>query len=515
MSNGKDFGTQVTDGFEDVENSKKTIVAQSGSILAESTAPGHSLDRYINFSSIFNFGFIILASWESFAVTFQFALFNGGPASMFYGSILAMFGVCAVGCSLAELASIDPTVGAQYRWTANLAPSAKRFWGLIQGWITVSAWTIACAGPPSLISNIITSLAIFNNEGYAPKRWHTSLIMIATMIIPFIFNLWFRKLLNTFELIGGILHIVLFFVMIILLPTTGTRNSSEFVFKTLTWDQSGWNNQGVCWGLGLLTITFSVSGFDSILHMSDEVKKVHTRVPKSIIMACVFNSVMLFIFVIVLLFFMGPLEPLLTSSLPLLQVIYGATGSKTATNVIVAVIIIIVFLALFNMFASVSRLVWVFARDKGLPFHETFSHLHPTLNLPLNALLLIGGVVTLLSLIYIASATAFNALIALQSMGLYCSYLFPIFFMLLRRLRGPPPPYGPFNLGRWGIPTNVTALCYIIFVVIWMPFPQLLPVTKDNMNYAGPIFGAVVLLALLDWTFSGRKRFEMPIKRYE
>jgi len=53
-----------------------------------------------------NFGVIILASWESFAVTFQFALANGGPSSMFYGCILAGFGVCAVGGSLAELASM-------------------------------------------------------------------------------------------------------------------------------------------------------------------------------------------------------------------------------------------------------------------------------------------------------------------------------------------------------------------------------------------------------------------------
>jgi choline transport protein len=84
-------------------------------------------------------------------VTFQFALTNGGPASIFYGSLLAGAGACAVGFSLAELASMyvlhsywvtlarvfdnnrDPTVGAQYRWSANLAPAAPRFWGLLQG----------------------------------------------------------------------------------------------------------------------------------------------------------------------------------------------------------------------------------------------------------------------------------------------------------------------------------------------------------------------------------------------
>jgi amino acid transporter len=28
----------------------------------------------------------------------------------------------------------------------------------------------------------------------------------------------------------------------------------------------------------------------------------------------------------------------------------------------------------FNVIASVSRLVWAFARDKGLPFHEYFTY---------------------------------------------------------------------------------------------------------------------------------------------
>lgn len=48
-----------------------------------------------------------------------------------------------------------------------------------------------------------------------------------------------------------------------------------------------------------------------------------------------------------------------------------------------------------------------------------------------------------------------------------------------------------------------------------MPFPQILPVTGDNMNYAGIIFGAVVVGALIDWFISGRKRFDMPLLKYD
>lgn len=136
------------------------------------------------------------------------------------------------------------------------------------GWITTAAWCFTCGGPPSILANLITSLAIFNNESYEPQRWHTSLIMIATMILPFIFNLYFRKLLDFFEMTGGVLHIVLFIVFIVVLIVFGPRNNSDFVFKTLVSDVSGWNNPGVSWGLGLLTVTFSVTGFDSVLHMS-------------------------------------------------------------------------------------------------------------------------------------------------------------------------------------------------------------------------------------------------------
>lgn len=138
----------------------------------------------------------------------------------------------------------------------------------ISGWITVSAWCFACAGPTSSLATMITSLAMFNVESYVPERWHTSLVMIATMVVPLFFNLWFRKVINILEHFAGILHICLFIVYIAVLASLGPKSNPDFVFKTLTHDVSGWTNPGVAWCLGLLSATFSVSGVDSILHMS-------------------------------------------------------------------------------------------------------------------------------------------------------------------------------------------------------------------------------------------------------
>ncbi len=31
------------------------------------------------------------------------------------------------------------------------------------------------------------------------------------------------------------------------------------------------------------------------------------------------------------------------------------------------------------------------------------------------------------------------------------------------------------------------------------------------MNYGGPVMGAVIIFALLDWVIGGRKRFQVPV----
>ena len=82
---------------------------------------------------------------------------------------------------------------------------------------------------------------------------------------------------------------------------------------------------------------------------------------------------------------------------------------------------------------------------------------------------------------------------------------------MLRKIRGQHVNYGAFKLGRYGIAINLVALAYLIFIVTWIPFPTMLPVTGSNMNYAGPLLGTVIVGALVDWTFSGRKRFKVPV----
>ena len=59
--------------------------------------------------------------------------------------------------SIGELASINPVVGAQYRWTALYAPKVLRpeFWGLMQG--TLATIILYLFSPVNFCANELNS----------------------------------------------------------------------------------------------------------------------------------------------------------------------------------------------------------------------------------------------------------------------------------------------------------------------------------------------------------------------
>lgn len=138
--------------------------------------------------------------------------------------------------------------------------------------------------------------------------------------------------------------------------------------------------------------------------------------------------------------------------------------------------------------------------------------MHPTLRIPLNALGLVSVVIVLLQLLNIGSSTALFAILGLSTIGLYLSYVLPVLFIIIAKLRREVITYGPFKLGRLGLPVNIFAVCYGIFILVWLPFPPFLPVTGENMNYAGPIMAAVLIAAVVDWLITGKTRFKVPIE---
>jgi amino acid transporter len=51
-----------------------------------------------------------------------------------------------------------------------------------------------------------------------------------------------------------------------------------------------------------------------------------------------------------------------------------------------------------------------FARDRGYPFPDTFSKVHPTLRIPVNAVLVTSAICIVINIIPVGSTVAFYAL---------------------------------------------------------------------------------------------------------
>ncbi|KAK4210221.1 hypothetical protein QBC37DRAFT_377270 [Rhypophila decipiens] len=100
----------------------------------------------------------------------------------------------------------DPTVGAQYQWSARFASRYPEFWGFMKGWVTVFSWIVDVGVGLAVLFNMISSLIIFNDESYEPTGWNTTLYMLAFVAGPLMYDLFTRKTLNILGNISGVCH---------------------------------------------------------------------------------------------------------------------------------------------------------------------------------------------------------------------------------------------------------------------------------------------------------------------
>ncbi|KAK2788386.1 hypothetical protein FQN52_006710 [Onygenales sp. PD_12] len=487
----------------------------------------NQLRRLFSFSQLLAFALTFMSSWEVVAMNTGATFYNGGPRALSWGIIAVTIGSLTQAMSMAELASIQPIAGAQYHWTALLAPEKQRkFITWMQGWVTWFAWVTALAGSTSGEAAVLQGLISTNYPDYVPERWHLTLIMYALLITVGLVNMYAFWLIPWLELASGVMHVVLWIIFVVVLVTLGPRHKADFVFFE-GGAQSGWTSSFVAFNLGMLVPAWGFIGFDGVVHMSEEVRKAKQAVPRTMIYTIIINGVLAYGIGLVMLFTMGEPEGVLDSVYPIIPICINATGSQKAATAMVSGLIIITYCVIAASVASVSRITWAWARDGALP--SALSHIHPRHKVPIRALWLPIVIVMLLALLNIGStaATAFSAFTALSSFGLYSSYIIAIGVTLHARVTGifgdgpnATVRYGGWRLWKgWGTPINIFALVWTAYLTVFLAFPTTLPVTGTNMNYALPIYAGVVIAALVWWFVWGKARWPglnmVPVNRVE
>lgn len=108
--------------------------------------------------------------------------------------------------------------------------------------------------------------------------------------------------------------------------------------------------------------------------MSEEVQNAAKNVPRSMILSTVINGVLAFGILLATLFCMGNIEEALETApngFPFMVIFASGVGSKAGATAMTSIVILLQLCSATAGMAAASRMMWSFARDRGLPGHST------------------------------------------------------------------------------------------------------------------------------------------------
>ena len=198
---------------------------------------------------------------------------------------------------------------------------------------------------------------------------------IAVVTLCVLLNSFMARKLPLIEGCLAVLHFAGLFVVIIVLWTLAPRNNAHDAFLQLT-NNGGWSSDGLSMLVGLYPLTLCLLGFDSAVHMSEEIEGAARALPRSIMYSTYFNSALGLIMVITIIFTWGDMEEIAATptGYPFIQVFYNVTNSYAGTTVLALLIILPLMGSVTACIATASRQIWAFARDNGVPFSSYIRH---------------------------------------------------------------------------------------------------------------------------------------------
>ncbi|KAF9529007.1 amino acid/polyamine transporter I [Crepidotus variabilis] len=452
----------------------------------------------------------VIASVSS---TLSFGLVNGGHVGMVFGWLVPCFFVMFIALSMAELASSMPTSAGLYYFAAKLAPerySPLASW--ITGWANVTGQvTLVCGIDYTCAQMITTAITVGTDGRTIISAGGTYGILLALLICHGLLCSSGTKVLARLNLIYAPLTIgtTMAAIVSLLVLSKGNRATTKEAFTSFE-NNSGWSNNVWTFFLSFTAAMWTLTGYDSACHVSEETANAQKAAPAAIILSVMLTASLGWLTLIAVSFATPSVSDVLSSDLPLPmgQVFLNNLG-KSGMLAIWGAIIVVQFVTAAAQTVDASRVVFAFARDNALPGSFIWKRINTHTQTPVNAVWFTVGAAAICGLLGF-SETALISLAGSSVIGLYISYAVPIFLRVTSGRSKLIP--GPFGLGRLAVPIGTIAVAWVIFIVIVLLFPPGQHINDEDMNYAVVIIMAVFLFATLSWVTSARKWFIGPVR---
>ncbi|MCJ1479323.1 hypothetical protein MMC13_008008 [Lambiella insularis] len=474
-----------------------------------------SMKRNFSVFSVLGIGFSLTNSWWGISAALVTGINSGGPVLIIYGLILICLISICVGVSLSELASAFPNAGGQYFWANELAPRRyANFASYLTGWFAWAGSIFTSASVALGTASAAVGCYQLAHPDFVILPWHVFVAYECVNVFCFIFNCYGR-ILPSVASTALYTSLISFFVTLIVVPARApTHQEAAFVFANFV-NNTGWASNGIAFIVGLINTNYAFACLDCATHMAEEVHRPEKMIPIAIMGTVAIGFVTSWFYSISMFFSMQSLEDLFSTStgVPILQLYFQALGNTGGAIFLETMIIATGVGCLIASHTWQSRLCWSFARDRGVPFAKFLSHVHPTLDVPIQAHLVSCIIVAILGCLYLGSYTAFNSMVTGCIVLLYVSYAIPVICLLIRGRDN--IVHGPFWMGPFGLFSNYVLLIWTLFTLIMYSFPAVQPVLPNNMNYVSAVYGVVVIIMAMDWFLRGRKYYRGQAARHE
>ncbi|XP_024522017.1 amino-acid permease BAT1 homolog isoform X1 [Selaginella moellendorffii] len=477
-----------------------------------------------------------------------------GPAATVWGWVIVTFFTWFIGFAMAEICSSFPTTGSLYFWAAHLAGPR---WGPLSSWycawleaigLIAAIGTQAYAGAQALQNIILLASGTAKGGGYLAPRgvflaMYVGFTLVWAVLNTFALNVialidivsmwWQVRDLLVLELCPSCSLLAFFWtqvigggLIVILLPLVAPKTqSASFVFTKLETFPSitGIDNRAYGFILSLLVSQYSLYGYDSAAHLTEETKGADINGPIAILSSIGLVSVFGWAYILALTFSIQDFTYLFDPSnetagkyVPA-QILYDAFHGRYHSSIGAILLLIIIWGSFFfgglSITTSAARVVYALSRDGGIPYSRVWRVVHPTRKVPANAVWLCSALCILLGLPILKVDVVFTAITSVCTIGWVGGYAVPIFARMVI-------PEAQFHRGRFHLGPASRVVCLVSF--LWICYtvavfllPTVYPIELKTFNYAPVALGALLAAITLWWIVDARKWFKGPVRNID
>jgi amino acid transporter len=460
-------------------------------------ALGYAQELFRTMGGFSNFAisFSIISILTGAVTLYDYGLEMGGPAEMAFGWPLVTFFTLTVALSLAELAASLPTSGTMYHWASKLG---GKTWGWFTAWFNIAGQLAALAAIDYGCALFVAPLLGLPGTGGPLLLVYGAILLSHASINHFGIRLvaW----LNDFSVT---VHVVGVIVIVGALLLWAPKQPISFFFAPITSNAEGWP---YWWAfvVGLLQAQWTFTGYDASASVSEETIDPRRRVPWGIVMAVVVSSMVGYLLLAALTLAIRDIPSVLNArdadgnDIPsVLAILTAALGDRVGAIFSALAAMAMWFCGLSAVTWS-SRTIYAFARDNGMPWSGVWKRVSAKYSTPAPAVWLSVVIAVLATL----SSGAYAAVTSISVIGLYVSYIIPVYLAWRARGTAREPSRGPWHLGRFGWSINLIAVAWVVFISGILSIP-------DDMRAGKTIAGLTVLLAMWYW-IRERHRFRGP-----